>query len=113
MNCWGKSTISDLKLCLRDTVIKNCMVEESTGGSGNSSSGSSRGRAISSGTKVTGSRQALHPLPLNIAGQPGCKQRIYSTFHSIEATSELCLPPVSYERLYSILVLRRQRDQTA
>ena len=43
--------------------------------SGSSSSSiSSRGRVISSGTKVTGSRQALCPLPLTFAGQPSCKQ---------------------------------------
>ena len=84
-----------------------------SGGSGNSNSGWSRGRAISSRTKVTGSRQALRPQPLTIAGQPDCKQqRIYGTIHHTEATSELCLPPVSQERLTSILVLGHQRNQT-
>ena len=53
-----------------------------------------------------GSRQALRPRPLTIAGQLDCKQRwIYIVFHRTEATSELCLLLVSYERLASILVL--------
>ena len=81
------------------------------GGSSNRSSGWSRGRAISSGTKLTGSRQTLCPRPLAIAGQPGCKQQqMYGAFHHTEATSELCLPPVSYEG--SILVLGCQRNQS-
>ena len=76
----------------------------SSSSSSSSSSGWSRGRAISSRTKWTGSRQTLRPRLLAIAGQPGCKQqRIYGAFHHTEATSELCLPPVSYEA--SILVL--------
>ena len=79
--------------------------------SSSSSRGWSRGRAFSSRTKRTGSRQTMRPRLLAIAGQPGCKQRrIYGAFHHTEATSELCLPPVSYEA--SILVLGRQRNQT-
>ena len=38
--------------------------------------------------------------------------QIYSTFHPTEATSELCLPPVSYQRLSAILDLGHQRNQT-
>ena len=71
------------------------------------------GRATISGTKATGSWQALHLLPLIISGQPGCKQWSYSAFHHTEATSELCFPPVSYERLSTILALGRQREPTA
>ena len=41
------------------------------------------------------------------------KRRIYSTFHLTELTSEICLLPVSYERLSTILTLRRQKELTA
>ena len=78
-----------------------------------SSSSSSR-KATTSGTKVAGSWQALRLLPLTITRQMGCKQRgSYSAFHHTEASSELCLPPVSYKRLSSILALGHQRDLTA
>ena len=86
---------------------------EGRGGSCSSNSSWSSGMAISSRTKVARSRQALSPLPLTFTGQPGCKQwQIYSAFHHTEATSELCLPPVSYKRLSAILDLGHQRNQT-